>query len=308
VVIARLHHQGISTPYVAADPERVQLRALADQRELYAKPLHFYLGQLEALLARYWPEALHDIDVWHNKTPLAVLSRYPGPAVLLEHADEALERVHELGHSHLRTEQVQRMVRSAERSSGVVQHDEAKQLIAIAATEALRLRSALDALDHRVEEVAERTETTRNVAGVVGRVTAVVLVAHLGALTDYASPAALEKACGLNLKIRSSGNYLGRPSLTKRGSAVVRRYLYLAALRLVHQDTRIAQWYRSRAGYRGGHKLVAIVAVMRKLIRALWHVARGAEFDSSKLVDERALPALATAGPTTSRDGQPCTS
>jgi hypothetical protein len=27
-----------------------------------------------------------------------------------------------------------------------------------------------------------------------------VLVAHLGPLTDYASAAALEKACGLNLK------------------------------------------------------------------------------------------------------------
>jgi hypothetical protein len=71
--------------------------------------------------------------------------------------------------------------------------------------------------------------------------------------------------------------------------------LYLAALRLIQRDPLIARWYRSRAGYRGGYKLVAIVAVMRKLVRALWHVARGQPFDSSKLVDDapyrlRSLP------------------
>jgi transposase len=137
----------------------------------------------------------------------------------------------------------------------------------------------------------------------VGKVTAVVLVAHLGPLTDYTSAAALEKACGLNLKMRSSGNYLGRLSITKRGSPVVRQYLYLAALRLIRNDPRIAAWFRERGGFRGGHKLVAIVAVMRKLIRALWHVARGTPFDSGKLIDERALPSnTVTTIPMTSRD------
>ena len=134
------------------------------------------------------------------------------------------------------------------------------------------------------------------------------LVAYLGALTDYESAAALEKACGLNLKIRSSGNYVGRLKLTKRGSAAVRRYLYLAALRLIQSDPLIARWYRARAGYRGGRKLVAIVAVMRKLARALWHIARGHAFDSTLLVDERALPSLPlvakTTDPSTSRDAQ----
>jgi transposase len=308
VVIDELHQKKISKRYIVPDSQRTRLRALADQRELYAKPLQFYLGQLEALLARYWPEALSDFDVWQNKTPLAVLAHYPGPGVLLEHADQALERVHALGHGHLRTDQVQRMLASAARSSGVVQHDEAQQLIRIAATEALRMRTALDALDRQLEQIAEQAEPTKHLSPVVGRVTAVLLVAYLGALTDYDSSAALEKACGLNLKIRSSGNFVGRPTLTKRGSSPVRRYLYLAALRLIHRDPLIARWYRSRAGYLGGHKLVAVVAVMRKLIRALWHVARGQPFDSSKLIDERALPpalaAAMTAGAQTSRDAQ----
>jgi len=35
VVIARLHHQGVSTPYIEPSPLRVRLRALVEQRELY---------------------------------------------------------------------------------------------------------------------------------------------------------------------------------------------------------------------------------------------------------------------------------
>ncbi|MCZ7677959.1 MAG: hypothetical protein M5U28_03920 [Sandaracinaceae bacterium] len=52
---------------------------------------------------------------------------------------------------------------------------------------------------------------------------------------------------------------------------------------------RAVAWYRARGGYRADRKLIALVAVMRKLARALWHVARGAAFDSTKLVDARAL-------------------
>jgi len=303
VVIARLHHQGVSKPYIEPSPLRVQMRALVEQRELYRVPMQFYLSRLESLLARHWPEALQDVDVWRSKTPLALLARYPGPNDMHEHADDVLQNVHRLGHAHLRAPQAQRMLDCAQRSVGVALEDEAKRLIQLTATEALHMRNALDDIDDRIEQLSQEHAATSNIATTVGKVTAVLLVAHLGPLTDYTSAAALEKACGLNLKMRSSGNYLGRLSITKRGSPVVRHYLYLAALRLIRNDPRVAAWFRERGGFRGGHKRVAIVAVMRKLIRALWHVARGTPFDSSKLIDERALPGNAAATmPMTSHD------
>jgi hypothetical protein len=99
-------------------------------------------------------------------------------------------------------------------------------------------------------------------------------------------------------------------TITKRGSAVVRQYLFPAALRLIKADPRVAAWYRLRAGYRGGNKLVAVIAVMRKLIRALWHVACGNDFDSSKLIDQGALPVLhgTALAPPTLYDAPACTS
>jgi hypothetical protein len=81
----------------------------------------------------------------------------------------------------------------------------------------------------------------------------------------------------------------GKLGITKRGPGQVRQLLYLAALRLVKSDPTARAWYHARKAYRAGVRVKALVAVTRKLARALWHVARGAAFDVSKLFDKRRL-------------------
>lgn len=118
--------------------------------------------------------------------------------------------------------------------------------------------------------------------------------AAIGALTgwpaDYENAGAFEKAMGLNLKEKSSGNVTGRLSITKRGHGVVRHLLYLAALRMLKDVSRIpVAWYRARESHAAKQSLKAVVALMRKLARALWHVGRGASFELRKLFDTRRL-------------------
>ena len=48
-----------------------------------------------------------------------------------------------------------------------------------------------------------------------------------------------------NLKEKSSGQFQGRLKLSKRGSSTARKYLFLAALRLIQNDPVIAKWYRA---------------------------------------------------------------
>ena len=66
-----------------------------------------------------------------------------------------------------------------------------------------------------------------------GKTTAAVLYATLGDLGvgAYTSVQALYRAPGLNLREHNSGKKQGRSTITKRGSAVARRWLFLAALR-----------------------------------------------------------------------------
>ena len=120
--------------------------------------------------------------------------------------------------------------------------------------------------------------------------------------------AAYEKACGLNLKEHSSGNPKHRGlHITQRGSSRARQYLYLFAMRWLQRDPAARAWAQHRQCWsRPGGKIGALVALMRKAARAVWHLSRGESYQASKLFDLRRLGLDASAGsqqePVTERD------
>ena len=99
------------------------------------------------------------------------------------------------------------------------------------------------------------------------------------------------KAFGLNLTERSSGKKKGRLRISRRGPGLARRYLWLAAARLLGRDAVTRAWHTKKLARDGGVRAKALVAVMRKLVRGMWHVARsGSEsFDTAKLFDTARL-------------------
>ncbi len=57
----------------------------------------------------------------------------------------------------------------------------------------------------------------------------------------------------------------------------------MAALRLIGNDPVVQRWYQAKILRDGDIRMKAVVAIMRKLARALWHVSKGERFDSSRL-------------------------
>ena len=91
------------------------------------------------------------------------------------------------------------------------------------------------------------------------------------------------------MKERSSGKYHGQLKITKRGPGIVRRWLYLAALRMV-QDAEVKKWYEAKKSRDKGRAKGALVGVMRKLALALYATgARGETFDPRRLFPGRPL-------------------
>ena len=123
----------------------------------------------------------------------------------------------------------------------------------------------------------------------VGKNTSAVLVGILGEFTDYHSVRALQRAAGLNLRVRQSGKQKGKLKITKRGSSVARRWLFLATLRWVQKQPLVRAWYDRKLIRNGGNKMKTLIALMRKLLAGLYHVARGKELDLAKLFDVRGL-------------------
>ena len=75
--------------------------------------------------------------------------------------------------------------------------------------------------------------------------------------------------------------------------STLRQLLFLAALRCCQSDAVVRAWYQQRGSYKANLKTKALVAVMRKLVRALWCMGHDVEqpkaFDSHLLFDIRRL-------------------
>ena len=118
---------------------------------------------------------------------------------------------------------------------------------------------------------------------VVGLPTACVLWVSLGDPRQYSSGPAYRKAMGLNLVEYSSGTYQGELRISKRGQPRVRRWLYLAVLRLIRQEG-VRDWYRAKKAQGAKATKKALVGVMRKLALALYRVTvTGEAFEPRRL-------------------------
>ena len=241
-----------------------------------------WLGRLEALLARHWPEATRVPG-----TELGDVVADPGastadPAALAADA-EAANGSRAGAAISSRARRSSGFVQVAGRSVGVRQTAVDRRRMQECATAALSAKHEVQQASATLEKLAQGQATIARQAAVVGWATACVLWVHLGDPANYHCAEAYRKAMGLNLKERSSGRYQGQLKITKRGPGAVRRWLYFAAMRLV-QKAEVAEWYAVKKGQRAKGGKRALIAVMRKLALGLYALGVGEEpFDARRL-------------------------
>lgn len=273
--------KGRPWPYQPLSEEDAELAYWAGRLDDHQRLLNFWTGQLEGMLARHWPELPRLLGLT-SVTLLSLVAHYGGPAALVAD-DEVHRRLNQWGRGGLKATTMDEILASAGGSSGATQNASdvrASRDYAQAALAALRETQAARA---KLEELGARNEVICRMARAVGVVTACVLWVALGHPANYHCGEAYRKGMGLNLKERSSGQYRGRIKITKRGPSIVRRWLYLAALRTV-QDAAVVDWYEAKKARDKGCGKGALVGVMRKLALALYATgARGETFDPRRL-------------------------
>jgi hypothetical protein len=241
-----------------------------------------WLGRLEGLLARFWPEATEWLEL-SSATLLRALEHYGSPEALAADG-EASCRLQRWGGVNLKPEKIRELIESARRTVGVrVQRADVQQIRRYARV-ALVIRQGQEESKKELARLTTGNEVVERQSKVVGRATAAVLWARLGDPRKYHSAGAYRKAMGLNLKERSSGTWQGELKITKRGSSQVRRWLYFASLRWC-QDRWIRPWYEQKKKRGEGRAKRALIALMRKLALALYYVGvEGRPFDVRKLL------------------------
>ena len=278
--------KGKDWPYDAMAPWEQELTYWVERREWFSRLQTLGVGYLEALLGRHWPEATRVLAV-SSATLLRILEKYGGPAALAADEEAAAQRSR-WGGRLLSAEKVQQLVASAGATAGVGQGDWDVQRLREHAERTRQARREVVRCKRRLKALARGHAVLEAQGQVVGVATACVLWASVGDPREYPCGRAYRKAMGLNLTERSSGAYQGKLKISKRGNPRARQWLYLAALRQV-KHAGVQRWYQAKKARDGEQAPRALVAVMRKLARAWYHVgARGAKFDARRLFGGRA--------------------
>jgi transposase len=239
------------------------------------------LNVLEALLSRHWPELLSALELT-SATLLVLLARIGGPQDVAAEPEQARALLRRTSRGLMSPERIETAVQSARHTLGVPLLPAERSMLCELCEELRRAQRAYKKAKQRLEALSVEFH---ELAATVGKTTAAVIVADVGNPRDFPCAHAFVKALGVNLKERSSGKLKGRLSFSKRGPARARKYLWFAVLRWIQKDPIVAAWYRCKLARDGGKTMPALGALMRKLAKALFHVARGLSLDSRKLFD-----------------------
>ena len=288
-VVAELAAIGKSAPWPlqAVSPREAEMTVEVIWLDTQQSILQLWLGRLEALLARHWPEATRLLGLTSG-TLLRALAEYGGPAVLAGDK-EATARLARWGGRFLKAEKIEAVLESAHQTVGVRVDDPTATLIKRCAQQALAAETQIREAKRRLEAFVEQDARLQAEAQVVGKTTACVLRVSVGDPRDYHCGEAYRKALGLNLKERSSGKHQGKLKITKRGPSLARRWLYFAAMRTI-QKAPVRNWYEAKRRKDKDQGNGALVAVMRKLALAMHAVAtRGETFSLERLLPGKPL-------------------
>jgi transposase len=280
-LIARLHRQGCTRPWLELDEAARELNAARREYEIHQDQYDRNRNRLEAYLSRHWPEVLAIVDLG-SVTLEQLLMTYGSPQAVAAQADDAIRQMKVWGGHFLGDDKIKQILLSARGTLGVPCIEAERCYLQALAREMQHSRLEGKAAKQRIERRVQAMAGLEEMACTVGKLTTGVLVSEHLDPRQFPTARSYLKALGLNLKEKSSGQYQGRLKLSKRGSATARKVLFLAALRLIQNDPVIGQWYRAKVN--SDAKMKTVVALLRKLAKALWHVARGEKFDATKLV------------------------
>lgn len=150
------------------------------------------------------------------------------------------------------------------------------------------IESQINDLNGKLKGVVKRTpeanESVRLLCSIPGIAedTAQKLIAEMGDVSRYDSVKQLVASAGLAPAERRSGKSVrGRSSINKRGSRRLRKSLYMPAVVAIRYNPVVKELYQ-RLLAAGKHKMLAIVACMRKLLHIAYGVLKSKkQFDTS---------------------------
>lgn len=286
--VCRLVGQGLFVETAVLAPLVAELRVLTTERHRLAVEWTRLTNRLQAALDLAWPEFLQYFARVQQRTPRALLAKWPLAADLAAAPFPALARlVRTVSQGHHKADEVRALQATARTSIALTTAPHARRgelgrvlaRLDLVGAQLTDVEAALEALVAQHPGAAALTTVPQ-----VGPLCAATLVAELGTPEGFASPRQVLKLAGMNLAARSSGTSLQtRVRATKRGRPLLRRQLFLLAGRWCRPEGLLRADYEALVKRNGGRKVSAVCAIARRLVPLLLAVAQtGAAWDEGK--------------------------
>jgi transposase len=282
-MIAELAAYGKGTPWPYCEkPEIEQLLVHQVAKiEAFRHQVTAWKGRMEALLARHWPELTKLLGL-NTKTIIHLLEYFGSPANVAA-SPEAVKKIRQWSRRVIPLERIDEILQSAKTTQGIPMNSSETAWMQDVATQMREANQVITECEAEIKTLAKNDEEIQRLSA-LGIPTMCVIRVKVGSAKEYGSAGAFVKALGLNLKELSSGKRKGELAITRRGPAIARRWLYFAALRAM-KTPEVGSWAKRKHERDNSHgKMKALIGIMRKLARSIWHVTNtGEEFDWAKV-------------------------
>jgi transposase len=253
-----------------------ELRELVRFRDRLMQDFGDRVRQLHRLVDLGFPEFTRHVRSLDSELAAAILHEYPTAEAFLGLPWKRLAKLCYDGRHKVGEELAKALVEAAKTSVGRHHGPAYRVQIRCACEDLDLLRRRLRDLDADIGRTLDSHEVGMLLTTLdgIGPTTAARLVAELGDIASFHSAAAIAAYVGAVPGLRQSGKRQGsRAGLTPHGNARLRAALWMPTLTAVRKNAWLRAYYE---GLRARGKLpkVALVAAMRKLLIAVYFVAK----------------------------------
>ena len=253
-----------------------ELRELVHLRERLLQDFGDRVRQLHRLVDLGFPEFTRYVRTLHSELAVAILRDYPTAAAFRGVSVRRLAALRYDGRHQVGLDLARTLIEAARRSVG--QHHSATYRLQIryACDDLNVLRHRLRDIDRDIEGKLREHEIGRLLTTIdgIGTNTAACVIAEVGDPAHFRSGSALAAYVGAVPALKQSGKrQFARGAMTSIGNARLRAALWMPTLSAVRNNPWLRVYYQ-RLRARGKLPKVALVACMRKLLLAIYSVAK----------------------------------
>jgi transposase len=274
--LARLAFEKRPVPTRLHDAATEALRELVRHRDRLRQDFDDRVRQLHRLVDLGFPELTRYVRSLDSQLASSLLAEYPTAEAFARANPKRLAKLRYDGRHMVGEALAGQLVEAARRSVGQ-HHGPVYALQARHICQDLDLwRRRLKEIEHDIEGLLEAHEVGKLLTSIdgLGPHSAARIVAAVGDPARFKSAAAFAAYVGVVPGLRQSGKREGRrAAATPLGNAALRRALWMPVLGAVRRNPWLRAFYeRLRAA--GKPPKVALIAAMRKLLHAVYSVAR----------------------------------